>query len=372
MNLKVLFTTYRYIIKETISPFLIGVFFITFILIMFQVLRLTDFVIVHGVDYKSILKLIYYLIVAFLPISIPVSFLFSILLVFSNFSSNSEIVAFKSAGISVWQILLPVLFFSTFVAFITFYVSFYEGPWGNRSFEQGLRNIGTNKAITGIQEGYFNTKLIKNFTLYAQKANTKENTMQEVFIHDERNKKAPSIIVAKHSKLDIDPATKRSIMSFHEGTMSFLNQKQNKKYRAASFKKYSVLLYPGKNVRLRKPNLPSMTHQELNIKIRQAKESNNNSRFNKLTVELHRRVAIPIACFIFGLFGVIFSSTGGRNSKASASIISFVTMLSYWVLYIAGTAVGIKGVINPVLSVWMANIIFATISMYILLFKRAI
>ncbi|MFH1222790.1 MAG: LptF/LptG family permease, partial [Pseudomonadota bacterium] len=69
-------TSYKYIIRELLVPFIMGVAVFTFILIMFQILKFTEFLVVHGVDLMLVLKLFYYLIVAFLPITVPVSFLF--------------------------------------------------------------------------------------------------------------------------------------------------------------------------------------------------------------------------------------------------------------------------------------------------------
>jgi len=45
-------------------------------------------------------------------------------------------------------------------------------------------------------------------------------------------------------------------------------------------------------------------------------------------------------------------------------------MVMYWLIYITATSLGSKGSINPVLSVWLANIFFASFGFY-LFFKKA-
>ncbi len=70
----------RYIFVELLPAFFIGVVVFIFILLMFQVLRLTEFVLVHGVDIRTALKIVSYLTISFLPAVLPMSLLFAVLI----------------------------------------------------------------------------------------------------------------------------------------------------------------------------------------------------------------------------------------------------------------------------------------------------
>src|SRR5438105_4629611 len=95
-----------YIFKEMLPTFILGNIVFVFILLMFQVLRLSSFVIDRGIPFPIFLKIMMYLTVSFVPICFPISLLFSILLTFGRLSSDSEIVAFKASGLHLGHMLL--------------------------------------------------------------------------------------------------------------------------------------------------------------------------------------------------------------------------------------------------------------------------
>lgn len=357
-------TSYKYIFRELVIPFLMGVVVFTFILIMFQLLKFAEFIVVHNVDYKIIFKLIYYLVVAFLPITVPVSFLFSVLITFSRLSNDSEITAFKASGISIYQLMLPVMTISLFAGALTFYVSFYDGPWGNRNFENAIHKIGSSSTTIQLKEGFFNEDMVKDFMIYVGRIIPETNSMENVFIYDDRDKKNPVAITAKSSRIQVDNTTKKTELFLKNGFITFINN-AGLKYRRAGFVDYRVLLYEGSYVKDRNPNLPSMTYNELREGINRPSTPEQKAWHNKMIVEFNRRFAIPVACLIFGFLGVALGNTNNRNVQVGAGFMSFLIMLSYWILYIVSTSMGAKGSIDPTASAWSANILFSIFAVYL-------
>lgn len=155
----------RYIFMELLPAFCIGVLVFIFILLMFQILRLTEFVLVHGVDIKTALKIVSFLAISFLPAVLPMSLLFAVLLTFSRFSGDSEIVAFKSIGLHLGHLVIAPVFLGIFVAAFSAHTSFFSAPWGNRQFEVLITKLGNAKAAATIREGTFSEGfLISSFT----------------------------------------------------------------------------------------------------------------------------------------------------------------------------------------------------------------
>ncbi|MCB0421403.1 MAG: LptF/LptG family permease, partial [Bdellovibrionales bacterium] len=72
-------TAAKYIFTEMVPPFLMGIFIFIFVILMFQSLRLTEYVIVHGASTIMILKILAYISVSFLTVALPMSLLFAIL-----------------------------------------------------------------------------------------------------------------------------------------------------------------------------------------------------------------------------------------------------------------------------------------------------
>jgi lipopolysaccharide export system permease protein len=67
----------RYIFFEMLPGFLLGVAVFVSIIVMFQVLRLTDMAISHGLDLLTIAEIIAYVCISMLPALFPMSLLFS-------------------------------------------------------------------------------------------------------------------------------------------------------------------------------------------------------------------------------------------------------------------------------------------------------
>src|SRR4051812_16749286 len=106
----------RYIFFEMLPTFILGNVVFLFILLMFQVLRLSEFIINRGIPVSTVAEITFYMIISFLPACIPISLLFSILLTFGRMSSDSEIIAFKSSGLNLGYLLVPALVLSSLVA----------------------------------------------------------------------------------------------------------------------------------------------------------------------------------------------------------------------------------------------------------------
>ena len=100
MGFRVPWMMYKYILSEITRPFLGAAFFFTFVLMMFQVIRLSDFFIKQGVSGYSILVLMWYLLLTFTPVIFPIAFLLAVLLGFGRLSGDGEVIAMRSFGAS--------------------------------------------------------------------------------------------------------------------------------------------------------------------------------------------------------------------------------------------------------------------------------
>jgi lipopolysaccharide export system permease protein len=89
-------------------------------------------------------------------------------------------------------------------------------------------------------------------------------------------------------------------------------------------------------------------------------ESNQNM-FNKYMAAYHKKYSLSLACFIFVLVGAplgVLARRGGFGVGAAMSLIFFVL---YWVLMISGEKIAERGLLDPLLSMWLANIVMACI-----------
>src|SRR5690606_33119435 len=143
---------------------------------MFQVLRLTEFALIHGVEIVTLLEIILYICISLLPVLFPMSLLFSILWTYSRLSTDSEILALRACGLAMPTIMAPAIALSLLIGGISAQTSFELAPWGNRRFEVLFSNLKQTKAAATIKEGTFSEGLF-DLVVYANRIDSQTNTM---------------------------------------------------------------------------------------------------------------------------------------------------------------------------------------------------
>src|SRR5437764_4600510 len=105
-------TLHRYFLREVTVPFLFGIGVFTFILLIARMLKLVELVVNRGVSVVEIGKLFAYILPTFLEVTVPMALLLAILLAVGRLSADSEIVALRTSGISLYQMMMPILAFT--------------------------------------------------------------------------------------------------------------------------------------------------------------------------------------------------------------------------------------------------------------------
>ena len=103
---------HRYVFREIVVPFLFGLSVFTFILLIARLLKLIELVVTRGVPVLNILQLLSYIMPAFLEVTVPMAMLLAILIAFGRLSADSEMVALRSSGLSLYQLIAPVAIFA--------------------------------------------------------------------------------------------------------------------------------------------------------------------------------------------------------------------------------------------------------------------
>jgi len=357
-----------YILTEVLSPFLGGVIFFSFVFLMSQVLRLADFMIVHGIPGLIILKLTSLLLLSFQPNAMPISFLISILVGFGRLSADSELVAMKAHGISIYRMAIPVVTIAVLVSALSLALNLEWVPWGEREFKSTLIRVSNTKAVSSIQEGTFTSNFF-DLLIYAEKVDPKLNRMSHVFLYDERDHKNPMTIVAQRGELiPLKTSSKLAtslILRLFSGNIH-RNDIEEKKYQRIDFESYDLFLEvaEGQDNKTEKPKM--VPFDELLDRMKTDKDPNRRREF---TTEFWRRISVGMSPFIFVFLGIGFGTFRTRSVRAGAILIAFAVILSYWLMQLIATNLAHNGTLPPALTMHLPNLITFLIGLYV--FKRA-
>jgi lipopolysaccharide export system permease protein len=359
-----LLTLYRYLAKEILSPLLLGLVTFTVVLLMGRMLKLADMVVSKGVPFNELLLLITYLLPNFAMITIPMALLLAVLLAFSRLSADSEIVAMKASGISLYRLLPPVMAIAAIAYAVTTIISLYALPAGNVAFKNLLYHVIEGRLNLNLKEQVFNST-IPGLVIYIDRNDEKSGTLSGIMIQDERDPKKISTIFASTGTLDSDENSKQLRLHLADGSMH--QSAEGGKYRRLDFTGYDLSVDLTKSIKNFEKNEQDMTLTEIRANLRKGGFS------KKLTVdmglEIHRRFALPFACIIFAVVAMPLGIQNRRSGKAAGFSFSIATILVYYIVQSIGRTLGEKELLYPALAIWLPNLIFLTGG--IVLFRQA-
>ena len=172
-------TINRYIFRELLSPFIICLFFLTFVFLMTRIPQITNMVINYLAGIMSVILLMLFTLPRFLEFTIPMSVMISILITFMRMSGENEIIAIKNAGASLYKILPPVLLFCLLGMLMTMWVTAFGVSWGKISFKKMSIEIARSSIEIALQERQFNSKL-ENVMIYVSQMDMKTKKLKVI------------------------------------------------------------------------------------------------------------------------------------------------------------------------------------------------
>jgi lipopolysaccharide export system permease protein len=110
----------RYVIGEVARSFGLALLTMTAIFVLFMVAAQARDI---GLSPSDIVHLVPYVIPSTLPYTIPVSLLFAATVVYGRLAGDNEIIAIKTAGLSVWTVLTPTLILGSVLSLWLLYAS---------------------------------------------------------------------------------------------------------------------------------------------------------------------------------------------------------------------------------------------------------
>ncbi|NCN40303.1 YjgP/YjgQ family permease, partial [bacterium] len=320
----------KYFLKELIKTFLVGLVVAELVLLGLQGIRLSGLIVSQGLDWSLILRLVAGLCVSFLPVVLPVSFLFSLLIVFGRMSSDRELLALQSMGYEPARLLKPGLFLGVLVAMASIWVSFDLGPKGNRNFEIAIDTIYRKKVTNVLRSGTFAEGFL-GMVVFVDEVDPFTQELKRVFLYDESSFTKNTSISASHGRWEGSDSGLGSLRLF-DGLILVQDHDSNRIQRIRFdeyklFVDYSVDMAGGRN------SPASQGWQALIEKREELKTSGADPRGN--WVEIARRFAVGLACLLFVPLSFLLALDNRRTAKNRAVAIGLVVVIGYWTAYFA-------------------------------------
>lgn len=354
----------RYIFREIFPPFIISLGFLSFVFLLAEILEITNMVVNYNASLVSVFLLILYYTPEFLQYTIPMSVMMAILLTFLRMAADNEIIAIKAGGGSIWHLIPPVFFFSFLGFAATFWVTVYGLAWGHSSQEQLVMEIASKSADASLREGTFNDN-VDGFMVYVNKIDIKNKTLHDIFIHDSRDEKKQSTIIAPKGKRYTDQKHNSLTLRLFDGVINRVNL-EDRSVNSIRFDTYDLDISLNKESGgkpKKKKKRKSKTIKELKAF---AEKTDDEIAARTALMEIHKRFALPAACFALGLLAMPLGLKSAFARKSSGLGLGLVCFLAYYLLLGTGLSCGKSGLLSPLPAVWLPDFIMGTIGIVFL------
>ena len=360
---------FRYVSREVVPPFLIGLLIFTVLLFTIRILKLVDLVVNRGVPVAQLLETFAYILPAFFEITVPMAFLLALLWGLGRLSADREIIAFKSCGIGLLQLAAPVWTFAFILLCTTFVLTLYVRPWSNAALKQALYGIAKNHVSAGLKEKTFNTDFA-GLVIYAEEIQPPGTRLHGVMIADNRHAQHQNTIFAERGTILAGEDQEILTLRLLDGSIHSFEQLSHT-YHTTHFSVYDVSLNLSAilaNVKEPVWKPKEMTLGQLLDTLARSEAQTQQER--NASIELHRRLSLPFACVVFSFLALPLSLRfRGTTQHSHGFALTMGVLLTYYLLLTVGEALGKKAVLPPGIALWLPNIILGIVGVY--LFERA-
>lgn len=178
-------TIHKFVLKAYLGPMILTFFIVMFVLLMNFMWRYIDELVGKGLSAGIIIELISYAMANMLPLGLPLAVLLAAIMTMGNLGENYELLAMKSAGMSLVRITQPLIILICFIAVGSFFIGNNLVPYANKKMYSVLFDIRQQKQTLEFQDGLFFNG-IDNMSIRVAHQDPKTHLLREVLIYDNR------------------------------------------------------------------------------------------------------------------------------------------------------------------------------------------
>jgi lipopolysaccharide export system permease protein len=423
-------TLSRYILGQQIAPFLFGIFIIMFILILDFLYKNLEVLIGKGVPIMVSIELLVLSMGWMIVMAIPMAVLIATLISFMRMSSDNEVVAMKTGGMSLLAIARPVLVAGTVLSFLMIPVHNFVVPETNHMLANLLVSIHRKKPALQLRDGVFMND-IKGYSILVDKSRGRD--IEGVTISKLEEGRPAQTIRADRGEIYFSDDENTLVLKLYDGEIHDVDERDPKRYLRLSFTEHTMYI-PEAGTQLIRLEREHRGEREMSITdlraemekvegkigqeaakadkiIREAAEdlevfyitrtsetdsrertvskaatsvisstedrlssvrhqiNSHRRRLRSLSVEVHKKVALSFACLVFVFIGVSIGVRAREASAGAGMMISILFFAVYYAFLKVGENLADRGLMPPVLSMWAANIVLGAVGLW--LFIRA-
>lgn len=367
---------WRYILAECLGPTLMGVLVYTVLFLLNLVFQLAELAIRKSIGFWLLGQFLALAMPRLLSLVIPMSVLLGILIAMGRLSSDSEITALRACGVSYLQILPPILALGVLGTALSLGLTAFVVPEAtyaqHRLNAQILLSGDLNR---NIQPRVFFQE-IPGLLIYADRRDP-SGGLQDVLLVQENREGLQQLTLARWVRIEQDPVAGSLRIRMHDGEMHTVSLEDPDLYERTYFVDQVVTQPPDESLlqfaATLRGDLPRNLREMRTLNLARrlgyaADHPEGIPDWNRTDarIELHRRLAVPVAAVIFSLLGASLGVVTRRGGRSTGFAVSLGVILAYWLTMSAAENLARSGAMAVWKAVWLSNGIFLVVGVLLL------
>jgi lipopolysaccharide export system permease protein len=348
----------RYILKELLLPCLLCFSILSFIFMAGYLVKAADMIIGRGVPFTQTLYVMLLIIPSIISYTAPMSLLTGVLIVFGSFSQHNEFRAMKASGVHPLRFMMPPLILGFALSMLLFIFNDQVGPPARYELRRATKRMIMQHPMALIEPGRF-VKISPSILFLAKSVEGSE--MKNIVAHEGVDSENPvRTIVAESGKIVMDPNTGQLEIQLFDGSVS---ESQDKGIQSVQFKTYKFPTMDENDIRNMGKKKKDMTLAEILVNISEKPEKKER---RALWAAFHQRIAFSFGSLVFVFIGIPIATIVRRGEVVISFGISMAATCVYYVLFALALTLATNGILPPMISLWLPNIILVGIGMALL------
>jgi len=357
----------RYLTKELIPPFLFGVgAFSSLAVSIGAVFELLRKVVESGLPLATAVQVFLLTLPTYIVLAFPMSTLLATLMTYSRLSSESELIALRGCGVSVYRMVLTAVMLSLLVTGVTFLFQEQIAPASKYQATVTLEKALKSGAPAVSKQDNF---------LYAEKREVKQldgkkqKILTRLYYADQFDgKRFKGLTIIDRSQQEKKEGFNQIIIADSgewNPSQNTWNMYKGTIYLVAPDSSYrNIIRFEKQQLQLPRTAFDlagkSKDYDEMNIsqaleQLELERLGGDDKKIRKLKIRIQNKIALPFVCVVFGLVGAAMGTIPQRTGRGTSFGISVIVIFSYYLFGSVTSALGEANVVSPFMAGWLPN-----------------
>jgi LPS export ABC transporter permease LptG len=233
----------RYVLRQLAAPFIFALAAQTSLMLLSQVAKKFGALVGKGLPWTVIGEVFLLSLPFIIAMTLPMAVLLAVLYTFSHLAADNEITATRASGISVYQVLTPVLIWGACMAAVNFAFVDQVLPRSNARLRSLLIDIGRKKPTFELREQVINEVPPSQYFLRASRIDAATGRLRGVTIYDVGGESSRRIIYADSGAMAYAEGQTDLSLRLYDGSIH--------QYRPAEPERFQLTYFTVNNIRVK-------------------------------------------------------------------------------------------------------------------------